>query len=147
MTRTKPAYQRIASALQAMVNCKRAGNDEWVARHHETIEHIVREYFPSGSGVDSGTTFDFHASKPNRLVFLTAFHHMNDGGMYDGWTEHSVVVTADLVTEFYLKITGRDRNDIKDYLGEIFSEALGADLTDAQVYPDVVHRSLKGTHQ
>ena len=51
-------------------------------------------------------------------MLYTHFHHMNDGGFYDGWTEHSVVVTPSLVYGFDTRITGRDRNDIKNYIGE-----------------------------
>ena len=127
----KPLYQRIAIALQAMENCRRTNNSEWLARHRETIETLVANHMPSGSGIDSGTKFDFDASSPNKLVFLTSFHHMNDGGIYDGWTEHSVIVTPDLAMEFGLKVTGRDRNDIKAYLGEIYNEALSARFVEA----------------
>lgn len=127
---TRKLYQRIASALQAMENCRASGNDEWLSRHRDTITCLVANYMPSGSGIDSGTTIDLAASKPNRLVFDTGFHHMNDGGMYDGWTTHTVIVTPDLATGFDIRITGRDRNQIKDYLGDVYAEALRADIDD-----------------
>ena len=85
---------------------------------------------PSGSGIDSGTKLDFDRSKPNRLVFTAPYHHMNDDGMYDGWTDHDIIVTPDLGFGFDLRITGRDRNQIKDYLGDTFAEALRQDITD-----------------
>jgi hypothetical protein len=49
---------------------------------------------------------------------------MNDNGMYDGWTTHQVIVTPSLAFGFTLKITGRDRNQIKDYLSETYHYAL-----------------------
>ena len=48
-----------------------------------------------------------------------------------GWTEPTIVVTPTLSSGFNLKITGRDRNQIKDYLGELFQVALSADIDDA----------------
>lgn len=129
---TSKLYQHIASALQAMENCRKSGNDEWLIKHRDTIASFVTDYMPSGSGVDNGTQFDCAASRPNRLVFVAYYHHMNDGGMYDGWTEHKIIVTPDLATGFDLKVTGRDRNDIKDYLGELFAQCLGQDITQEQ---------------
>jgi hypothetical protein len=125
-------YQQIASCLQAIENCRKSNNQEWLARHAETIKNIVREYLPHGSGIDGENTFDFDGSEPNRLVFGTSFHHMNDGGMYDGWTDHTVVVTPDLATGFDLHVTGRDRNEIKEYLAECFGQALDQDVSPDQ---------------
>lgn len=114
-------YQHIAACLQAMRNCEQSGNTEWLQRHRDTIESLVSNHMPSGSGIDNGTQFDFDASSPNKLVFITAFHHMNDAGMYSGWTDHTVVVTPDLASGYNIRITGRDRNAIKDYLADTFS--------------------------
>jgi hypothetical protein len=128
----RKVYQQIASCLQAIENCRKSGNTAWEERHGETIKALVDRFMPSGSGFDNGTELD-ESSKPNRLVFTTAFHHMNDGGMYDGWTEHSVIVTPDLASGFDLRITGRDRNEIKDYIGEVFHSGLSATVDDAKV--------------
>ena len=114
-------YQRIARRLHAMINCESSGNDEWYAKHEEAIHDICQHEMPSGSGFDSGTSFNFDESTPEKLVFNTAFHHMNDGGMYDGWTEHKVIVTPSLEFGFNLRVTGKDRNGIKDYIAEMFS--------------------------
>jgi hypothetical protein len=46
---------------------------------------------------------------------------MNDVGYYDGWTEHTVTVTGSLTSGYKMTISGRDRNDIKEYLYETFS--------------------------
>jgi hypothetical protein len=117
-------YQRIASSLQAFVNCCKSGNEEWKQKHHDTIKDIVRNKFPSGSGWDCGTQFDYAESNPERLVFTGSFHHMDEGGGYDGWTEHRIIVTPSLASGINIKITGRDRNQIKDYLHDIFHNAL-----------------------
>ncbi len=129
-------YQRIASALQAMQNCKVSGNSEWLERHRETVLYLVTNYMPSGSGVDNGVHFDFTMSHPNRLAFDTSYHHMDESGGYDGWTEHSVIVTPDLADGFDLRITGRDRREIKDYLADIFRYALDAEIEDDVAFPE-----------
>lgn len=51
---------------------------------------------PSGSGFDAGTRLDEDKTNDSRLVFTTAFHHMDEHGTYAGWTEHTVTVRASL---------------------------------------------------
>ena len=118
-------YQHIARCLTAQKNCRKTGNTEWLSRHGDTINHLVDVYMPSGSGIDRGTKLDFDRSKPNRLVFTASYHHMNDG-----WTDHDIIVYPDLSFGFDLYIGGRNRNQIKDYLGDTFAEALRRDVAD-----------------
>ena len=113
----------LASKIDARLRCLKNGN-EWADKHEDMIVALVREHMPSGSGFDSGTTMDLDVSTGEKLVFLTSFHHMNDVGMYDGWTEHAVTVRPSLVHGFLLTISGRDRRGIKDYMHEIFHVAL-----------------------
>lgn len=116
-------YQALAHAIVARANCIAANNTDWQAKWEEQINDIV-ETFPRGSGFDNGTKLDPDMCSSAKLVFTTAFHHMNEGGMYDGWTKHSVTVTPDLAMGFHLAVGGRDRNDIKDYIAECFEYAL-----------------------
>jgi hypothetical protein len=118
--------QRIANLLQAVRNCEKSNNLEWRDKHRITINELVTNRLPSGSGFDNGTHLH-ESSEPERLVFACDFHHMNDGGMYDGWTEHNVVVKPSLVYGLDIKVTGRDRNEIKDYIAETFQHALTED--------------------
>lgn len=126
-------YQHLASRVQAMENCRMAGNSEWLDRHRAVIDRMVGSYMPRGSGFDAGTVLHIGKSSANKLVFSTAYHHMHESGMYDGWSEHIVIVTPDLASGFNLKVTGRDRNDIKDYIGEAFHYALSLDFSDEAV--------------
>jgi hypothetical protein len=120
---TRPIYQALASKVVARQNCS-GKNEEWFARHTQDIERLVKEWLPSGSGFDAGTKVDWDKSNAERIVFLTAYHHMNDTGMYDGWTEHAVTVKPSLCFGFTLTISGRDRNQIKDYIAQAFEIAL-----------------------
>ena len=117
-------YQALASLVDARQRSIERGNDEWVGKHEERIADIVSEHLPSGSGFDSGTVLDLDESKPDRLVFVTSFHHMTEHGYYDGWTGHNVIVTPSLAHGFNLRVTGRDRNEIKEYIEETFQYAL-----------------------
>lgn len=120
----QPLYQQLASLVQARLNCIRSGNTEWKFTHEDRIEKLVRDHMPSGSGLDCGTKFDFEKSTPEKLVFHTSYHHMNEAGMYDGWTDHIITVKPSLASSFKLNIGGRDRNFIKDYLYDTFDQAL-----------------------
>ena len=121
-------YQQIARTLGACINCEKSGNVEWLDKHTDKLHALVKEHLPSGSGVDCGTKLDLDKSTPNKLVFTFGFHHMNEGGYYDGWTEHTCVITPDLQFEISLRITGRDRNQIKDYLYDLYQYALTREL-------------------
>jgi hypothetical protein len=124
-------YQKIAQCVEAARNCERSGNTEWYNRHFDTCHQLTREYLPRGSGFDNGTSFDEYESTPDRLIFHTEFHHMNDNGYYDGWTKHDVIVTPNLAHGINVIVKGRDRNDIKDYIGTCFHESLNKENENA----------------
>lgn len=121
-----PLYQFIASKLLAMQNCQRSGNTDWADKHRAAIEAACEDQMPSGSGFDMGVGLQFDKSTPDKLVFDAPYHHMDDNGMYSGWTGHQVIVTPSLCFDFDMRITGRDRNGIKDYIADTFSHALRA---------------------
>lgn len=126
-------YQKVASLVVARLNCISANNDVWLDKHETEILRICKEFLPSGSGIDTGTKIDFDRSNHAKLVFTFGYHHMNDGGMYDGWTEHVLTVRPDWRGPD-LTISGRNRNDIKDYLYDVFS----CDLCREYVRPEIV---------
>lgn len=113
----------IASTFGAMNRCKVTGNTEWEAKHSDRL-HKLMLLLPKGAGFDNGTRLDWEESKPDRLVFTTSFHHMDEHGGYDGWTDHKVIVTPSFETGLDLRVTGRNRDEIKDYIGDVFGELL-----------------------
>lgn len=117
-------YEAIGSRVAAMLNCQASGNSEWFEKHGDAIDELVRDHLPYGSGFDNGVTFDNVRSRGDRLVFNTAFHHMDENGMYDGWTDHSVIVTPSFIGGFDVRVTGRNHNDIKEYIAETFAQRL-----------------------
>lgn len=129
-SRTDVLYRLLASKIQARLNCLASGNTEWKARHEDAIRQIARDVLPSGSGIDSGTSIDLDRSTGEKIVLLASFHHMNDGGMYDGWTEHTITVRASLIHGVDVTIGGRNRNGIKEYLGDVFAAVLQDECTE-----------------
>lgn len=124
----KPLSQVLSSLVVAARNCEKSGNTEWFERHSEKLYALVKEHMPSGSGVDNGTEIVFVRSGGSRLTFTCDFHHMNDAGYYDGWTQHTVTVRPDFCYGFHITVSGRNRNDICDYLAELFTSALATDV-------------------
>lgn len=121
---TAPLYQTLAQLVAAAHRCAASGNTEWHANHVDKVRDLVREHLPSGSGFDAGTELDLSRSTGEKLVFTTSYHHMDEYGSYDGWTNHDVIVRASLQHGFTIRVTGRDRNDIKDHIAEMFTESL-----------------------
>jgi len=120
-------YQKISQLLHCIDNCEKSPrNVEWANRHDDRLQSIAADCLPSGSGIDCGTKID-DTSKPDRIVLTFSYHHMNENGYYDGWTEHKCIITPSLSYDYDVRITGRDRNDTKDYLAETYHYVLGLD--------------------
>lgn len=122
------AYEELASLVVARRNCIDDKNLDWLDKHTERIQKIVKDYMPSGSGFDNGVKLNLDLSNENKLVFETSYHHMNEVGSYDGWTEHTITVTPSLAFSYRLKISGRNRNNIKEHIGETFGQALDVEI-------------------
>jgi hypothetical protein len=114
------------STIVARLNCRSHGNAEWAQRHTDTIKRIAKDLLPSGSGVDCGTTVDLECSIGDRIVLHTSYHHMDDDGGYDGWTEHIITIRPSFLGNLTLSISGKNRNDIKEYLHDLYDTALNA---------------------
>lgn len=114
----------LASAMYqihlAIENCQRTKNTEWLAKHRATMAKLVA-LLPSGSGIDNGTKLVEITDE--KIVLSCGFHHMNDQGSYDGWTEHTITIRPRF-TGLGVKVSGRDRNEIKDYLYDTFYTAM-----------------------
>ena len=122
---SKPLYVLVASALQAYENCQNMENlTPWESIWLDRLEKELPAFLPSGSGFDAGSTLDIDVSSPEKLVFLTSFHHMNEHGSYDVWTDHKITVKPSLVHGFILSVSGSNRNDIKSYIHETFNYLL-----------------------
>lgn len=122
-------FKYLARACGARLRCQASNNQAWFDKWTQQIESAL-ESFPHGSGFDNGTHIDLDRSNDDCLRFITSFHHMNEGGMYDGWTEHTVTVTPSLGLDFHVKVSGPNRNDIKDYIAECFQSCLNEEINE-----------------
>jgi hypothetical protein len=120
-------YQLIAARLDAMRNCERSGNAVWRERHLAIAQALVAEHMPSGSGVDAGTVLLVEECKPDKLVFSAGWHRMTGAGYYAGWHGYCFIVRPTF-DGFNLRVTGRDVDGVKEYLGDLFAFALEQEI-------------------
>jgi hypothetical protein len=117
-------YKEIASKIQARANCQKVNNIEWFNRHSDNLHWIEENLLPHGSGIDSGCKIDLERSTENKIVITFGYHNMNENGFYCGWADYTLTVKPSLVNNFDLNISGKNTNDIKDYLCELFEFCL-----------------------
>lgn len=113
-------YKRIAQTQNQLIKYDRLNS------HHKTLDEL-NNLLPSGSGVDVGCNINI--TKHNKIVILSGWHIMNDGGYYDGWIDFRVVVTPSF-DNFDLNIIGNfgKHQDLKDYLYELFNYSLNQEI-------------------
>lgn len=122
-------YKAIAQTVSSLQTCTQwekdgRGNYAQAIENHRTRLQTLEDCLPAGSGFDRGSSIDLDKSTGDRLVFNTAFHHMDDNGSYTQWTEHTITVEPSLIHDFELTISGRNVNGIKDYIAEHFGYVL-----------------------
>lgn len=120
----------LAATIEARLNCQRTGNAEWFERHSETIASIAVNMLPHGSGIDMGVTVDLEKSTGEKVVLLVPYHCMSAHGFYCGWRDYTITLTP-AFSGFHTRVTGRDYNDTKAYLCDLFSEVLGQPYTES----------------
>ena len=130
-TQHRTILRAFSEALQAMRNCEKSGNNEWRQRWLDYLAKLQSE-LPHGSGLDGKVEFVIDKCDAKCIVIFVEFHHMNDCGYYDGWTAHEIVATATHCGPI-IRVTGRDRNGIKDYLAELFDHALNQPAPELKV--------------
>jgi hypothetical protein len=124
----RTVIESLAFTIGAIKNCQKAGNTEWEQSHTEKLESLVSEYLPHGSGLDGIVEVDIDKSSENKVVINIEYHHMDEYGGYDGWTNHSLICTPSFIHGVDIRVTGKDRNDIKCYLEQIFHEHLSKEV-------------------
>jgi hypothetical protein len=132
-------YAALAQLVGAYQRCLSDKDQaEWAYRHKARIRELCDKHMPHDSGLDADRSgrLDLEHSTEERLVFWADFHHMDENGYYDGWTDYTVKVDPSLAFGFTLRITGRDRNDIKEYLHQVFNAALSEEVEMYALAPE-----------
>jgi hypothetical protein len=119
-------YEKMASLL-AEYN-KYIGENEQKRMLRRAIEEFVAEYMPKGGGWKDGTSIDLTESNDSEIVLRGTYYHVISYGNYGAPTEHKILIDASLSRGFKVKVTGRDKNDVKDELYERFVGALNTTL-------------------
>ncbi|MEM2002912.1 MAG: hypothetical protein QXT77_09730 [Candidatus Methanomethylicaceae archaeon] len=84
---------------------------------------------PHGAGIDSDYYIEYNEKK-DKLAIISQYHLMNQYGFYTRWVRFEVIVTPSLVYELNVKIKGRLPADLKDYLHDLFYDALTSDIKE-----------------
>jgi hypothetical protein len=109
--------KELSKAIAGFQQCK-----EGFKEIHENKINELCYLLPHGSGIDNGVKLMIEESKPERIIFYFEFHHMDENGFYSGWTEHNLTITPSFLNDFHMKISGKNKNMIKDYLYDLFYE-------------------------
>jgi hypothetical protein len=117
---------RIYRDIQARKQCIKTTNFEWLNKWTDHLE-LLNKSLPSGSGIDAGCKIDIQNSKEDKIIISFSYHHLNENGYYDGWTDHKLILRPTF-DEFSMKITGKDKNQVKDYLYDVFYFALNKEI-------------------
>ena len=118
----RTVVQEIASTVGAYKRCLATGN-EYSDNHSATLGWIESQFLPSGAGIDNGTKIDRNETTESKVVLTFSFHHMDEYGGYDGWTDYKAIITP-AFQGVDVRIVGSNRNEIKDYLHDILDHAL-----------------------
>lgn len=119
-------YREMVARSVAMENCAKSGNDEWYEKHETTLNQLI-DLLPHGSGIDSDWKYEIGRKE---IKLFNSYLFMDEFGGYDGWTEFTVSVRADLLFGIVLNINGKfgKYQDVKDYLYEIMEYSLNSEI-------------------
>lgn len=127
-------YQALARTMQAYITCCDTDNSEWARKHSDRLDALCLKHLPSGSGFDSGTQLCYDKCEKEQLAFDSAFHPMNEHGMYVDWVYFRVLVTPSLAFGFNLDVQflGDEPDDevLVDLIAESFQYDLDSELTE-----------------
>lgn len=128
----KKVYEVLARYVEAAKRCAESGNKEWEERHLQTVAKLCYDYLPHGGGFDASTEVDISRSDRDKLVLVSSFHVMDEYGYYTRWYDFEVVVKPSLVNEIDITVKGKfgRRQDLKDYITDVFLWALTRDVVD-----------------
>lgn len=122
-------YQKLAQHIEhgnAMENAP--GKYPQAQDIFDKTEEEIKKALPSGSGFDDGIKLDYTNSKSGRIVLNANFHHIHDNGYYCGWSYHNIIITPSLEWGFYVKVTGTDKRNIKEYITNFAYDFLNSNI-------------------
>jgi hypothetical protein len=118
---------KIAGIIEAMENCKKSQNEVWLKNHSQYLAEIEKNHLPHGSGLDVGCNIDLEKSNSKKIVILTSWHNMNENGYYCGWSDFTINCYPSF-RGIELKIIGKDKYYVKEYLYDLFYDVLEREI-------------------
>jgi len=106
-------YQKIARV---------ASQKDAMLKREEFVK--LQELLPIGNGSDMGCVISKKKSTEKRIVIYTAYWHPKDSFETSQWTHHEIVITPSFEGEIKIRVTGKNVDNIKEYLEEVFRKAL-----------------------
>ena len=85
---------------------------------------LLQELLPIGEGIETGSVILLKSTK-KRIAIETIYWHPNYS---DEWSKHQVIITPSFEDEINIRITGKNENNIKEYLHNVFREALMSEI-------------------
>lgn len=129
---TRPLYQQFATSFTAYQNCIKDENNDspWEHIWECVINDMTRYHMPRGSGFDGGVDLSLRESKEDKLVFYTSYHHMDEHGSYDGWSDWRVTVTPSLQFGYKIRAVVINGRRVKSWDRDYIVECLDLSLSE-----------------
>ena len=102
-------YQKIARVASQ--------KDDILIKWEEFV--MLQKLLPIGNGIEKECVISLKSTK-KRIVIDTAYWHE----LLQEWTEHQIVVTPSFEGEINIRVTGKNVDNIKEYINEVFRKAL-----------------------
>lgn len=84
---------------------------------------MLEKLLPIGNGIEKECEISLKSTK-KRIVIDTAYRHPNDSYETSRLTNHQIIITPSFEEEINIRVTGKNVDNIKEYLHEVFREAL-----------------------
>lgn len=124
--------RKVIDAIREYIDMAKESN-----QHYAILEKLANNYLPNGDGFNNGTEIDVENSTKDRIILSSAYHHMDDYGIYCDWSHFKVIVTFEEDGTFNILgidtiIYGNADRSMRDldieYWAEVFTYALDVEL-------------------
>jgi len=107
---------KVYDAIYHGLRMSEASNDAIRERGEKLLETIESEYFPSGSGFDTGCTIKGDTTTDQSYEVAFEYYHMSGYGYYTGWTKWYIIVYPVFYFGFDMELESNDTLTYQDEL-------------------------------
>ncbi|MFY7937382.1 MAG: hypothetical protein ACOVOQ_08395 [Flavobacterium sp.] len=93
----------------------------------EVLPIRLNPVIKDGNRIEAGCVISLKSTK-KRIVIDTLYWHTNDSDETSRCTAHQVVITPSFEDEINIRITGKNEDNVKEYLHNIFRESLMSEI-------------------